>query len=152
MDTRTARAPPPNRPLRVAVFNRHAAFDADPQVAAAIDHAARWLAEAGCEVQAVEPPYFEEGAQLWRRLVMDDMPLRPDAPPDCIRACMGDRVDANQTRAVVASLLGEPGVESQHDTNGWWGLLAELRSKQPDARASQGFTRRPSGHRDRAGL
>ncbi len=65
--------PAPNRPLRVAVFARHAAYDADPSVVAAIEQAAQWLAAAGCEVQAVEPPHFEEGAHLWRQLVMDDM-------------------------------------------------------------------------------
>jgi amidase len=61
------------RPLRVAMFKRHAAFDADPTVVAAIEQAAAWLAAAGCEVEEVEPPHFEEGAQLWRQLVMDDM-------------------------------------------------------------------------------
>ena len=61
------------RPLKVAVFKRHAAFDADPTVVAAIDQAAAWLAAAGCELEAIEPPHFEEGAQLWRQLVMDDM-------------------------------------------------------------------------------
>lgn len=55
--------------------------------------------------------------------------LRPDAQPDCIRAWMGVRIDGNQTRAVVASLLGEPGVGSLHDTNGRWDLLAELRAE-----------------------
>jgi DNA-binding Lrp family transcriptional regulator len=55
--------------------------------------------------------------------------LRPDAQPDCIRAWMGVRVDGNLTRAVVASLLGEPGVENLHDTNGRWDLLAELRAE-----------------------
>jgi DNA-binding Lrp family transcriptional regulator len=55
--------------------------------------------------------------------------LRPDAQPSAIRAWMGVRVDGNQTRAVVASLLGEPGVESLHDTNGRWDLLAELRAE-----------------------
>ncbi len=60
-------------PLRVAMFKRHAAFDADPTVVAAIEQAAAWLAAAGCEVEEVEPPHFEEGAQLWRQLVMDDM-------------------------------------------------------------------------------
>jgi DNA-binding Lrp family transcriptional regulator len=54
--------------------------------------------------------------------------LRPDAAPDRIRAWMGVLVDGNQTRAVVAGLLGEPGVESLHDTNGRWDLLAELRA------------------------
>ena len=55
--------------------------------------------------------------------------LRPDAQPDGIRAWMGVRVDGNQTRVVVASLLGEPGVENLHDTNGRWDLLAELRAE-----------------------
>lgn len=54
--------------------------------------------------------------------------LRPDAQPEQIRAWMGVLVEGNQTRAVVASLLGEPGVESLHDTNGRWDLLAELRA------------------------
>jgi DNA-binding Lrp family transcriptional regulator len=54
--------------------------------------------------------------------------LRPDAEPQQIRAWMGVRVDGNQTRAVIASLLGEPGVEALHDTNGRWDLLAELRA------------------------
>ena len=61
------------QPRKVAVFKRHAAFDADPTVLAAIDQAAAWLAAAGCELEEVEPPHFEEGAQLWRQLVMDDM-------------------------------------------------------------------------------
>ena len=52
--------------------------------------------------------------------------LRPDAEPDQIRAWMGVRVEGNQTRAVLASLLGEPGVAALHDTNGRWDLLAEL--------------------------
>ena len=55
--------------------------------------------------------------------------LRPDAEPDLIRAWMGVLVEGNQTRAVIASLLGEPGVEALHDTNGRWDLLAELRAQ-----------------------
>ena len=55
--------------------------------------------------------------------------LRPDAEPNQIRAWMGVLVDGNQTRAVVASLLGEPGVAALHDTNGRWDLLAELRAE-----------------------
>ena len=54
--------------------------------------------------------------------------LKPDAEPDQIRAWMGVRVEGNQTRGVLASLLGEPGVEALHDTNGRWDLLAELRA------------------------
>ena len=52
--------------------------------------------------------------------------LRPDAEPGRIRAWMGVQVEGNQTRQVIASLLGEPGVSSLHDTNGRWDLLAEL--------------------------
>lgn len=54
--------------------------------------------------------------------------LRPDAEPDQIRAWMGVLVEGNQTREVIANLLGEPGVQALHDTNGRWDLLAELRA------------------------
>lgn len=54
--------------------------------------------------------------------------LRPDVEPAQIRAWMGVVVEGNQTRAVVAALLGEPGVAALHDTNGRWDLLAELRA------------------------
>ncbi len=62
--------------------------------------------------------------------------LRPEAEPEGIRAWMGVVVEGNQTRAVIASLLGEPGVESLHDTNGRFDLLAELRA-QSTAELSQ---------------
>jgi DNA-binding Lrp family transcriptional regulator len=55
--------------------------------------------------------------------------LRPDAQPKQIRAWMGVLVEGNQTRAVIANLLGEPGVEALHDTNGRWDLLADLRAQ-----------------------
>ena len=54
--------------------------------------------------------------------------LRPDAEPNEIRAWMSIAVEGNETRAVIADLLGEPGVASLHDTNGRWDLLAELRA------------------------
>lgn len=55
--------------------------------------------------------------------------LRPDAEPNQIRAWMGVLVEGNQTREVIANLLGEPGVQALHDTNGRWDLLAELRAE-----------------------
>ena len=55
--------------------------------------------------------------------------LRPDAAPNQIRAWMGVLVDGNQTRIVMASLLGDPAVAALHDTNGRWDLLAELRAE-----------------------
>ncbi len=54
--------------------------------------------------------------------------LRPDAQPTEISAWMSIAVAGNETRAVIASLLGEPGVACLHDTNGRWDLLAELRA------------------------
>jgi DNA-binding Lrp family transcriptional regulator len=54
--------------------------------------------------------------------------LRPDVQQDRITAWMSLTVDGNQTRAVVAMLLGEPTVSAVHDTNGRWDLLAELRA------------------------
>lgn len=54
--------------------------------------------------------------------------LKPDAEPERIRAWMGITVEGNQSRAVIASLLGEPGVSALHDTNGCWDLLAELQT------------------------
>lgn len=54
--------------------------------------------------------------------------LRPDAEPQGIRAWAGVQVDGNQTREVVAHLMGEPGLVALHDTNGRWDLLAELRA------------------------
>ena len=55
--------------------------------------------------------------------------LRPDAKPHEISAWMSIVVEGNQTRQVIASLLGEPGVATLHDTNGRWDLLAELRAQ-----------------------
>lgn len=55
--------------------------------------------------------------------------LRPDAEPNLIRAWTSVLVEGNQTRAVIASLLGEPGVQALHDTNGRWDLLVELRAE-----------------------
>ena len=54
--------------------------------------------------------------------------LRPDAQPHEIKAWMAISVEGNETRSVIASLLGEPGVAALHDTNGRWDLLAELRA------------------------
>jgi DNA-binding Lrp family transcriptional regulator len=54
--------------------------------------------------------------------------LRPDAQTQRITAWMSITVEGNQTREVIAHLLGEPGVAALHDTNGRWDLLAELRA------------------------
>ena len=61
--------------------------------------------------------------------------LRPDVQQSDIKAWMSIAVEGNQTRAVIASLLGEPGVATLHDTNGRWDLLAELRAENLQALA-----------------
>ncbi len=55
--------------------------------------------------------------------------VRPDVQRNDIKAWMSIAVDGNQTRTVIASLLGEPNVATLHDTNGRWDLLAELRAE-----------------------
>lgn len=55
--------------------------------------------------------------------------LRPDAQPHDIHAWTSIAVEGNETRTVIASLLGEPAVAELHDTNGRWDLLAELRAE-----------------------
>ena len=61
--------------------------------------------------------------------------LRPDVQQSDIKAWMSIAVEGNQTRTVIASLLGEPGVATLHDTNGRWDLLAELRAENLQALA-----------------
>ena len=61
--------------------------------------------------------------------------LRPDVRQSEIKAWMSIAVEGNQTRTVIASLLGEPGVATLHDTNGRWDLLAELRAENLQALA-----------------
>jgi DNA-binding Lrp family transcriptional regulator len=55
--------------------------------------------------------------------------VRPDVQRSDIKAWMSIAVEGNQTRTVIASLLGEPNVATLHDTNGRWDLLAELRAE-----------------------
>ena len=52
--------------------------------------------------------------------------LRPDVQTEVLRAWMSVEIVGNDTRRVMTSLLGEPGVAALHSTNGRWDLLAEL--------------------------
>jgi DNA-binding Lrp family transcriptional regulator len=62
--------------------------------------------------------------------------LKPDVHTDArITAWMSIAVEGNQTRTVIGTLLGEPGVAALHDTNGRWDLLAELRADNLQALA-----------------
>jgi DNA-binding Lrp family transcriptional regulator len=55
--------------------------------------------------------------------------LRPDATPNLIVAWMSILIEGNDSRTVIASLLGEPGVTAIHSTNGRWDLLVELQAE-----------------------
>ena len=63
---------PLESPLLVALFRRSTGSDVDPEVDAALEQAGRALEAAGCAVEETEPPHFDEAAQLWRTLVIDD--------------------------------------------------------------------------------
>ncbi len=60
--------PPVPRPRRVAL----AVLGADPPVAEALRRAAQFLSEAGCVVDEVDPPHWDEAAALWRSVLMAD--------------------------------------------------------------------------------
>ncbi len=60
--------PPAPRPRPVAL----ALLGAHPPVAEALRRAAQYLSEAGCVVEEVEPPHWEEAASLWRSVLMAD--------------------------------------------------------------------------------
>lgn len=62
----------PARPIRVALTKAPAGFDIDPDVAAAVDQAARWLEDAGYRVEEREPPFVTDVQALWRDLLMTE--------------------------------------------------------------------------------
>jgi len=47
--------------------------------------------------------------------------------PEAAALRAGVLAEGNQTRSVMASLLGEPGVAALHDTDGRWDLPATYR-------------------------
>ena len=61
-------------------------------------------------------------------LDLDESPRDASHRTPGVGAWMGIAVEGNETRLVIASLLGEPSVATLHDTNGRWDLLAELRA------------------------
>ena len=72
-------------------WSRCSGCDTDPGVLAALEQAARALADAGCVVEEAEPPHFDEANALWRQLVQDDMRRRSqtaiEALGDAVGAC-----------------------------------------------------------------
>ncbi|MEQ8344158.1 MAG: amidase family protein [Sneathiellaceae bacterium] len=64
--------PPPERPIRVAVCTDPYGDGVHPDVKAAVQKAAGWLADAGYAVEEVALPMAREAAEYWLTLVMSD--------------------------------------------------------------------------------
>lgn len=59
-------------PSRVAVCAQLPGIPTDSAVIDAVQQAARWLEEAGCVVEEVVPPRFDEASDLWLKLVTNE--------------------------------------------------------------------------------
>ena len=64
--------PAPKRPIRVAFTVSSADVAAQPVLVDAVRRAAGWLADAGYEVEEVEPPDMAEAAALWDTIAMGE--------------------------------------------------------------------------------
>jgi amidase len=60
-------------PTRVALFTSWKGSRVDPSVVQACEQAARWLQDAGYQVEEAEPPHFAEVSSMQFQMVMNDM-------------------------------------------------------------------------------
>jgi len=60
-------------PTRVALFTGWKGSRVDPSVVRACEQAARWLQDAGYQVEEAEPPHFAEVSAMQFQMVMNDM-------------------------------------------------------------------------------
>ncbi len=65
--------PVPDQPVKVAMTLSSGGAPVQPAVAQAIRTAADWLADAGYQVEEVDPPDMQEAAQLWDTLAQNDV-------------------------------------------------------------------------------
>ena len=61
--------PVTQHPIRVAMFVNPPGANIDPAVHQAVINAARWLEDAGYQIEEIAPPHFEEAARLFFTLV-----------------------------------------------------------------------------------
>lgn len=64
--------PLPAAGRRVALFRGTAAYKADPAVLQALEQSAAWLEDAGYIVEEAAPPRFDEAADLWLNVLMNE--------------------------------------------------------------------------------
>ncbi|MDL4813691.1 amidase [Actinomadura opuntiae] len=93
------------RPIRVGVVRDVGIVKSHPAVDAAVDDAARWLADAGYEVEEIELPLLAEAARLWSLLLFEEM--RPGLPAMLDMADEGLRVHMRYAYEYAAGLWGE---------------------------------------------
>ncbi|GAA2136070.1 amidase [Actinomadura napierensis] len=96
---------PGDRPIRVGVVRDVGIVKPHPAVDAAVDDAARWLADAGYEVEEIELPLLAEAARLWSLLLFEEM--RPGLPGMLEMADEGLRVHMRYAYEYAAGLWGE---------------------------------------------
>jgi amidase len=100
-------------PVRVALCTELPGYACDPEVADALQRAARSLERAGYQVEPVQPPRLREAADLWLALTMADSRLLVE--PALLRD--GDETIRQAYRAMDAHA-------PQFDTAGYMGALA----------------------------
>ncbi|WP_067476365.1 amidase [Actinomadura hibisca] len=108
--------PPSSGSVRVGVVRDVGLAKPHPAVEEALDSAARWLAEAGYEVEEIELPLLAEAARLWSLLLFEDM--RPGLAGMLGMADEGLRVSLRHAYDYAAGLWGEePGTAAY--IQGW---------------------------------
>jgi amidase len=88
-------------PIKVAVTKSPAGNTPHPVIAEAIDSAAKYLADAGYVVEAVEAPFSEELSELWKSLIFSEMRLLlgqsiSDYGSDAIQTFLNDCYETTQ--------------------------------------------------------
>lgn len=68
----SAPIPDSRKPHRIALCTRLPGYQADPEVEDSLRRAAKLLANAGYQIEEVEPPRLREAADLWLSLTMTD--------------------------------------------------------------------------------
>jgi len=102
------------RPIRVAVTKTPAGVPCHPGVSEAIDQAAKILAGAGYEVEAIDPPHVAELAELWRRVIFTDS-----------KVLMGDDVRRKGSPDINQVFDGYVAASKAYDLAGYVRALAE---------------------------
>ncbi|WP_067811655.1 amidase [Actinomadura kijaniata] len=103
-------------PVRVSLVRDVGLAKPHPAVGDALDTAARWLADAGYEVEEIELPLLAEASRLWSLLLFEDM--RPMLPGMREMGDEGLRVHLGYAYEYAAELWGErPSLETY--IQGW---------------------------------